>query len=691
MRRRLVVQGALALPFGRIDAATENARTAIGPPLVAPASNGGRSQVNLNFLQSGGDYPFINCLKTAQSWAFFDKTGLPEPHALDENGYPLSISNGGVFTVFFVPPQAVRPGHYVVTWEGRGTVFLGMQNVRVSGSLTSVLGRGRYVFSTEATRFVVGIQKVGTPHVTDLKVFHRDDEDALAAGEVFGVRFKERLREANFGVLRFLNWQNGNTTNVTSWATRKPASYVYYSGDELRASLYAGRTSNHGSNFTAELAGFSLADKAVAIVKFTADSNGPCTLNVNGTGAIRILNEYSGELSAGSNSFVAGGSWRSLATLVYDQALNAWVKFGGDVAFGSCGIMSGCPPELMVRLCAELGAHPYFVAPALACDPLTDYMPELAAYCRSQGPAWMVPRFEGPNELWNVAPGFLQTGYALAKAQAYGWGPDPHNWYGKVMSVLGQGVSAAYAGDKRRFQILCGVQTATGATPAGTTASNARLSSDKYVAQSAPPQAPYTKSRAADWVTHIATAQYYSPADYGGAREAELAVAHAAASEDPQLQSRIANTYASSSEGTGGLYTLPKVKIMHRNWKAWAVQFGIAGMCGYEGGYSPDLGGGTSEVRALRAASKQAQCLYALTLDNYNGFLQLRDTRFVAEYPSCFQLSGRAPTDNVWSVLDDIYQTPEPPQWKAIVAFNTLGPGGETRLQPSVRGSSKAR
>ena len=25
--------------------------------------NGGRSQVNLNALQTGGDYPFLNCLK----------------------------------------------------------------------------------------------------------------------------------------------------------------------------------------------------------------------------------------------------------------------------------------------------------------------------------------------------------------------------------------------------------------------------------------------------------------------------------------------------------------------------------------------------------------------------------------------------------------------------------------------------
>jgi hypothetical protein len=37
---------------------------------------------------------------------------------------------------------------------------------------------------------------------------------------------------------------------------------------------------------------------------------------------------------------------------------------------------------------------------------------------------------------------------------------------------------------------------------------------------------------------------------------------------------------------------------------------------------------------------------------------------------SCFQLSGNSPSDNVWAVLETVYQTPNPPQWNAIVAFN---------------------
>lgn len=675
MQRRLFVQGAGALAVSNAFAAPQQPSDDTLAPGNASASkaaatfNGGRSQVNLNFLQTGGDFPFLNCMKTGQSWSFMDNSGWPAPDTLDANGYPTSISNGGVFTVFFVPSQSARPGTYVATWDGNGTIHLGMDHVRVSGSNSSSSGKGRLVFSTKSSRFIVGIQKIGSPHITNMKVFHADDESALQEGLVFGAKFKQRLLEANFGVIRFLNWQDANTTNVTTWASRKPASYAFYSASEFRPGLYAGVTSNVGAAYRASLPGFQLVDKAMVIVKFNASCAGPCTLDINGTGAVNVLNEYAGALSADTNSYVEGGTWRSIATLVYDADLKGWIKFGGDVALASTGISNGCPPELMIRLCAEVGAHPHFIAPALAVDPLTDYIPRLAALCRSEGPAWMVPRFEGPNELWNRAAGFLPSGYAVAKAGAYGWGPDLHNWYGKVMSVMGQAVSAAYGGNRNAYQVLCGVQTATGRSMEGTAASNARLSSAKYVSQAGPAQAPYTKSPAARWVTHVCCAQYYTPSDHGSPREREQAAEYARAAGDVARQASIANGYARSSDGGAGPFTLQRVAEMYANWKAWTLSFGVRNMCGYEGGYSPDLGG-SPHVRALRAASKRAECLDAFTTTNYRNFVNLSGPDFKAEFPSCFQLSGSTPTDNAWSVLDDIYVTPDPPQWKAIVAFN---------------------
>ena len=619
------------------------------------------------FYSQGGDYPFLNCLKTAQNWMFIDNSGWPDPSSLDADGYPTVITNRGVYTVFFVPSQAARPGNYVVTWNGNGTIFCGMNNTPVSGSKTSTNGSGRYVFSTTATNFAIGISSIGNPRITNLQVFHVSDEAALNAGQVFGSKFKQRLIEANFGVIRFLNWQSANKTNVTTWATRKPISYVFYAGSEFRTSLYAGQTTNVGGAYSANLQGFKLEDKATVIVKFNTSFAGPCTLNMNGTGAIPILNEYAGPLSTGTNSYPVGGTWQSLATLVYDATLNSWIKQGGDIEGGSVGLRNGCPPELMVRLCAEVGAHPYFVTPPLAIDPATDFMSSLAAYCRDNGPSWMVPRFEGPNELWNFAAGFYQSGYAKAKAAAYGWGNDVHNWYGKVMSVLGQSVSSVYADDRKRYQVLCGVQTAMGFDAAGVNSCKDRLASAKYLSQAAAPQSPYTKTPASKWVTHVACAQYITPSEYNTSQEQLNAVAFSNATSDRKIE--IASAYASSVLSGTGQFTVPSVAKMYANWKSWAKSFGIQKMCGYEGGYSPDLGSNAT-INALRVASKQAAVLTTATTQNYRNFVSLTDSAFTAEFPSCFQLSGLSPSTSAWSVLEDIYQSPAPPQWSAIVAFN---------------------
>jgi hypothetical protein len=636
--------------------------------MSASAHNGGRTQVNLNFLQTGGDYPFLNALKTAQSWAWINNANSPvTPDVLDGNGYPTTILNTGVYTVFYVPPQASRPGNYVITWDGNGTIYCGMANTLVSGSKTSTTGSGRYVFSTTASRFVVGISSIGSPAISNMKVYHIDDEPDVLAGNVFGAKFKQRILEAKFGVIRFLNWQLGNTTNFTTWATRKPTTYVFYSGSEFRSSLYAGTTTNVGNAYSAAApSGWTgLVDKATVHVLFNASAtqSGTCSLNVGGTGDINILNESSGALSTGSNSYPVASTFQSLATLVYDAALNAWIKQGGDVAYGSVGLNGGVPPEMMVQLCAEVGAHPYFVAPPLACTPMTNWHAQLATYCKNNGPSWMVPRFEGPNELWNTKAGFFQTGYANAIATAYGWGADYHNWYGRAISTIGQDVSAVYGADRTKYQILCGVQTITGNSPSS---SNPRLSSAKYLLQT--PQSGYQASAASNWVTHVCCAQYITPGDYNTATETTLATNYAGGDNTaPQ-------TYCDSVNGAGS-FTLSVEAGLYLDWKTWAQGFGIQKICGYEGGYSPDYSSlGNSSVDRLRAASKQISTLALYTQINYKNFFALNDGTFTAEFPSCFQMAANININgystDAWSVLEDIYQSPNPPQWEAIRLFN---------------------
>ena len=707
-------------------AATTAVSTASGA--VAAVFNGGKSQINFNFPSgNSGEYPFLNLLKSGGTWRYATGNAMVDPRDLDSNGYPTVIRNGGQYLITFIPSQTSRPGNYVITWDGNGTIYVLGNNILVSGSKISTGGSGRYVFSTTETQIGVGIVAVGSPRITNMKLYHAADEADIQAGRVFGVQFKARLRESNVAVYRFLNWQYGNSSNLTTWATRKPIGYVSYGGQELRASLCAGSTTNSGDDFAVNLGTGGPVDKQTIIFKFNASKKLPKTSVTFGPGSVIVwkahglslndpvgfggntlplpltqsgnyyvsnvidantiqvsatprgtvialsgsassdcfgnrqptlslnstakvpLKDPSGNTFGTSNSPLSG-AW---ASAVYDATLGSWLMFGGGPATGEVGLSAGVPPEICVQLCAEMGAHPYFVLPALAADPLTDFAASLATYIRDSGPAWMIPRFEGCNELWNFAAGFNQTGYAVAKANAYGWGADVHNWMGKVMSVLGQAVSTVYSNNRNRYQVICGVQTVAfnGVIP---NSQNPRLTSSKFVAAGGTP--------AANWVTHVCCAQYIAPTLFGGssAGAQELALAAAYAGGD---QSAPATYIATLASGTGW-ENLASVAVYYNTVAKWAAGLGVKKICGYEGGYSPDYTS-TAQVNALRAAGKNVAALQTYTTTNYVNFVAAG-----GEFPSCFQLGGASPSNNAWSVLEDIYQQAIPPQWAAIIAFN---------------------
>lgn len=807
---------------------------------AASAHNGGRIQVNTPFLQTGGDYPFINPLKTAQAWSPNSGTTPILPSQLDTDGYPTSFgSEGGVFTVFYAPSQLSRPGNYVLRCAGKGTLSLGMNNTvlptatftgsvsagvltagapsggtiqkgmtlstggRVGdqltgsagvagtysivdavsvgsqsitcsgGSLTSTVDAGgRYVFSTTDFRFVVRITARGvSSYVNNVEMCHVDDEALLDAGEIFGVKFKQRLAEAKFGVIRFsVSWLNTNVSNITTWSTRKPTTYWSYSSFELRSSLYAGVTTNsgnayttaafpsiHSSDGTAWTSG-APKDKDTILVLFntSATQSGTCSLDVGNTGsAINILNAYSNALSVGTNSYPEGGSTKSLACLVYDAVLNGWIKQGGS-AEGTTGLNNHVPPELLVRLCGEVGAHPSISIPTLACTPMTNFTTQFATYCRDSGPSWMVPFIEPPNELWNTAAFFYQTTYANNIASAYGWGANQNNeWYGKALSTIGQDVSAVYSDNRTRYRVICGVKTVDAVNGTGTSSSNVRLNSTQYLTGSPAVQSGYVLSAAKNWVTDICCAQYYNPSAQTDGTQATRATAFAGKLFDASASagvltvtainasnsaniavgdtlfdtpyfavSGIARGITISSLGTGtggtGTYNLSQsitftsrdcsaatdltaaatyaatansgahitrlagVATAYSAWKTWAQGLGVNRMCGYEGSYSPDFAsGGNALADMLKEASKQDPELIWFTFINYNNFFNLTGGGFTADFPSFLSLSFNPNitgySGNVWPALEDIYQSPNPPQWEALCLIGS----GKSRLRAS--------
>jgi hypothetical protein len=672
------------------------------------------------------------------------------------------------------------------TTGGAGTYTVSVSQTRASIAMTATggstsssggVGAGRLAVNVTTNDFKVQISAVGSPtnYITNVKAFHVDDAAAIAAGQVFGTKFKQRIAEANFGVIRYLDWQNGNHTNVTNWASRKPIGYAYYAGFEYRSTLYcataatrtgtayttgSSRPAIHSSDGTAWSSGgpkdkdtihvlfansytpttvtFTSGNPSIAMAAHglvigdrlhfsgtvpggfanntmyfvktvpdaghitvalgssggttvtpsgsgTAEANPFITMNIGGAGAIDMLGDYSNWMVG--TLYPEGGTFRSLRTLVYDAVLNAWIQYGmnGGTIPGSFGINNSVPPELLLQLCVEMSAHPYFISPPLACDPMTDWHTSLATYCRDSAPSWMIPRFEGPNELWNTAGPFFQTGHAQAKATAYNvtdpthWtAGDYHNWYGKIISTIGQAVATVYSvtmanvKTQTKYQVLAGVQTGT-LNGTGWTGSVDRIGSTSYLAQTAAPQSPYLKSAASNWVTTICCAQYFTPSLYvttsanGTPSEQSLATAFnggdltAPNTYEASVVTRVAYAVVGDSTLTTGV--LP----MYQGAKALAQNFSIPRVCGYEGCYSPDYYGGGAQVDALIKASKNAPALQTHVTTNYNNFTGQTGGGVTFEFPSNFLVGG----SGAWGVLDpNIYVTVNPPQWLAIIAFN---------------------
>lgn len=657
------------------------------------AFNGGRSQVNFNFIDGqSGEFPFINILKTAQSWAWRNGTNSPiTPDLLDANGYPTTFSNLGFSTVMFAPTVTERPGNYIVMLFGEGTA-----DITGAGGLAGSAGVWtRYVVNTNSSdgRIVFALRTRGvSSYISNVAIFHVNDEAAYLLGSVFGGQFLQVLRQAKFGVLRFVNWQVANTTSVTTFATLRSPNYFTYGGTEARANIYAGVTTNVANAYSvaAPPNWTGLVDKATITVLFNASAtqSGTCSLNVASTGDINILNQASGALSVGTNSYPEGGSFRSMATLIYDATLNAWIKKGGDVAANSQGLNNGCPLEIMIQLCDLVGAHPWIVAPPYAVDPMTDYHTRVATYVKAIGPSWMIPRFETCNELFNTFSGFDQTGYANAKAAAYvvsaGWagGSNYQSWQGKILSTIGQAVSAVYGGqpDGTKYQVVCGVQTITFSTTAGANANDPRVTSDQYLAQSTAAQSGYAKTAGYLVATHAACANYFAPGDYNTAAETTAAANYAAAAGNAALQLSIVTAYADTVAGAATGFNLANTNSLYGFFRPWTQKFtNNAGLklkqCGYEGGYSPDVNvGETAQVKTLRLASKVVADIGksltggTLTSGATVAGTYVDFTNSGGEYPSCFQLGG---SDNIWSVWDpNVYVVPTPSQGLAIMMYN---------------------
>ena len=280
--------------------------------------NGGLSQTNLNFLQGGGEHPFANYLKCGQAWTWADNnlTDPLTPDLFDTNGYPVAstlfTAHGGVVTGnCFIPTQTELAGDWVLEWVGGGTV--GVVVAQGGGSISTVSGgptSSPWRFNPGATASALNVSITGVGP-TKLQLYNVNDNNPNTT--TFTKKFLARLREAKFGVIRFLNWQVGNTTNVTTWDTAdRGVDYYQFNSGSLRIDLLcnlagSGITTNSGADYTVSAPstwsgtpGSLPPDKATVHLVWNASSPTRTTVTFTGGGSSDI--NWAGTLPAVGNT-----------------------------------------------------------------------------------------------------------------------------------------------------------------------------------------------------------------------------------------------------------------------------------------------------------------------------------------------------------------------------------------------------
>jgi hypothetical protein len=581
------------------------------------AHNGGLSQLNFWFLDSGAaTFAFNNLLKVSRNPSLISVVGNPEPSTMNENGYPTSIVSGGTTREFWFPPQSARAGNYIVKWVGTCTLAItgsGTYNV-VSGSLTGTDGEAEIeVVGTDVDALIssfLRITALGGSPLTKIQICHVDDEARMDAGYTFRQGFIEKMQEANFGTYRFLDWQFVNASMVGLWEHRKPADYISYMADEARASYYGGTTTLTGDTYAvaAPSAWSVLADRNVVIAKIdSAGPSGTVYLEVGTTGPKPILGWYGTELS-GSNLTAD-----RFACFIYNEYLDGWMSNGATPT--SRYLDNYIPIEVILELCNELNAHAWVHGPYLSLDASNrDFVTEMATYFRDNLNNGLQFICEPANEVWNPGSAFKATTYGRTYALArWGFANDENNWYGMVLSEMGEDVSTVFSGDATRYKVLCGVQTygSSGGTAI------ARMESTRWVAEGG------GNNPASDFVTHGAVAGYwaFSGGQSGSfpysSREMQCAWDYNQAGTEAE-RTAILTDLITTRLTNNERYTPTNVKGQWTQWKTYFDTYSVP-MVQYEGGYSPDyiVNPGTTPIqRVVNAATQANPCVLTLAANS---------------------------------------------------------------------------
>ncbi len=210
---------------------------------------------------------FANALYQGGEWFSFTGSEFGTPvdfnTAQFENGYPKFLQPGQklrapLFGLNIQNPfrpagwparDTLAKGRIVVTWKGSADIRLVNGTFVASGSsgaATGTLTDGRRVYScagpNESTQSLE-VHAIATP-LTEIHVWLARNQTESLEGQLFHPLLLERIADADWAFIRFMDWGATNASPQQDWSDRRLPSHVFMNGVISKRAPSAGSEGN---------------------------------------------------------------------------------------------------------------------------------------------------------------------------------------------------------------------------------------------------------------------------------------------------------------------------------------------------------------------------------------------------------------------------------------------------------------
>ena len=179
----------------------------------------------------GIEDPFVDRYHTAGPWIARTATGADVSSKLapDADGDPTKLA--GVSTLMVavgVDPQSAAPtDEYVLTYGGSA----GKVSITNATIVSQTAGKIVFDYHGGDTKpdVVISFSQLNAANpVGNLHIVRADQQALFNSGEIFNPDFISKVSQ--WGVVRFMDWENTNASSAVSWATRSTLSDGSWSG-----------------------------------------------------------------------------------------------------------------------------------------------------------------------------------------------------------------------------------------------------------------------------------------------------------------------------------------------------------------------------------------------------------------------------------------------------------------------------